>query len=146
MSLTSAQPVVPASRLEGVQYAIRDLVVLADELSRTGRKILPLNIGDPLKFDFVTPPHMIEAVTRAMRDGYNGYGPSLGSTGALEAIRRDAGRKGIATVQAAFVTQGVSEAVDACLTALLNPGDSVLVPRPDYPLYTAVLAKIDGAV
>jgi alanine-synthesizing transaminase len=144
MPLTSTRPVVPASRVENVRYAIRDLVVLADELVRQGRSILPLNIGDPNKFDFTTPPHMIDAVSRAMRDGYNGYGPSLGTDAALKAIRGDAERKGMGAVQGVFVTQGVSEAVDVCLTALLNRGDSVLVPRPDYPLYSAVLAKLEA--
>ncbi len=144
MPLTSIHEVVPASRLEKVHYAIRDLVVLADELSRQGRKILPLNIGDPPIFDFPAPPHMIEAVAAAMRDGYNGYAPSLGADAALDSIRRDAERKGIANIQSVFVTQGTGEGVDICLSALLNPGDSVLVPRPDYPLYTAVLAKLEA--
>jgi alanine-synthesizing transaminase len=146
MPPTSIHEVVPASRLKNVHYAIRDLVVLADELTRQGRKILPLNIGDPPIFDFPTPAHMIEAVNKAMRDGYNGYAPSLGTDAARESIRRDAERKGIASIQSVFVTQGTGEAVDVCLTALLNPGDSVLVPRPDYPLYTAVLAKLDAPV
>jgi alanine-synthesizing transaminase len=144
MPLTSIHEVVPASRLENVHYAIRDLVVLADELTRQGRKILPLNIGDPPLFDFPTPPHMVEAVNKAMRDGYNGYAPSVGTDVALDSIRRDAERKGIRNIQSVFVTQGTGEGVDVCLSALLNPGDSVLVPRPDYPLYTAVLAKLEA--
>ena len=61
----SAQEILAALRLENVRYAIRDLAVLADEVARTGKKILPLNIGDPLKFDFATPPHMIEATLKA---------------------------------------------------------------------------------
>ena len=52
--------------------------MLADEVAKTGKKILPLNIGDPLKFDFATPPHMIDAVAKAMRDGKNGYAASSG--------------------------------------------------------------------
>jgi len=136
--------VTPARRLERVRYAIRDLAVLADELARQGRNILPLNIGDPLNFDFVTPPHMIEAVVKAMYEGKNGYAPSLGIPPALESIRREAERKGIRNVQSVFVSQGVSEAVDICLTALLNAGESVLTPSPDYPLYTAVLAKLEA--
>jgi alanine-synthesizing transaminase len=103
---------------------------------------LPLNIGDPLNFDFQTPAHMIEAVYQAMRDGKNGYSPSSGIKPALDAIRGEAARKGITTVQDVFVTTGVSETVDLCLTALLNPGDNVLTPCPDYPLYSAVLAKL----
>jgi len=131
-----------SKRVENVRYAIRDLAVLADEIARQGHKILPLNIGDPLKFDFATPPHMIAAVEKAMRDGKNGYAPSLGLESALEAIRDEAERKGIRNVQSVFITAGVSEGVDLCLTALVDPGDNVLTPAPDYPLYSAVLAKL----
>jgi hypothetical protein len=53
-----------------VRYAIRDIAVLAEQLAREGKEILPLNIGDPLLFDFRTPPHLIEAVEKAMRDGH----------------------------------------------------------------------------
>ena len=141
--ITQTREITAARRLEEVRYAIRDLAVLADELTGQGRKILPLNICDPLKFDFATPPHMIEAVLKAMRDGKNGYGPSLGIDPALEAIRREAERKGIRNIQSVFVTQGVSEGVDLCLTALLNRGEFVLTPSPEYPLYSAVLAKLE---
>jgi alanine-synthesizing transaminase len=107
-----------------------------------GHKILPLNIGDPITFDFETPAHLIDAVHKAMRDGKNGYAPSSGIKVALDAIRREAARKGITTVQDAFVTTGVSESVEICLSALVNPGENVLTPSPDYPLYSAVLAKL----
>ena len=141
-----AREILAALRLENVRYAIRDLAVLADEVARQGKKILPLNIGDPLKFDFATPPHMIQAVEKAMRDGHNGYAPSLGISEAIEAIRRQAERRGIRNVQDVFVTAGVSEAVEVCLTSLLNPGDDALTPSPEYPLYSAVLAKIESPI
>ncbi|MEJ2009481.1 MAG: aminotransferase class I/II-fold pyridoxal phosphate-dependent enzyme [Acidobacteriota bacterium] len=133
-----------AARLERVHYAIRDLAVLAEELTRQGKEILRLNIGDPVAFDFETPPHLIEGVAKAMRDGHNGYAPSLGEKSALEAIRADAERKGIRNIQSVFVTEGVSEAVDICLTALLEPHQNVLTPLPDYPLYDAILGKLDA--
>jgi len=142
MPVTQAREIAPSSRLENVRYAIRDLACVTDEVARQGHKILPLNIGDPLNFDFQTPAHMIEAVYQAMREGKNGYSPSSGIKQALDAIRGEAARKGITTVQDVFVTTGVSETVDLCLTALLNPGDNVLTPCPDYPLYSAVLAKL----
>src|SRR5512133_939233 len=132
----------PARRLDEVRYAIRDLAVLADEVARTGMKILPLNIGDPLKFDFATPPHLVEAVHKAMRYGRNGYAPSSGTSDAISAIRGDAERKGIRNVLDVFVTSGASEAVDICLNALLNGDENVLCPEPEYPLYTAVVAKM----
>ena len=142
MPLTQTREIVPASRLEHVRYAIRDLACVAKEVGDLGHKIVPLNIGDPNVFDFQTPPHMVEAVYKAMRDNRNGYAPSSGIPEALLAIRGEAARKGITTVQDVFVTTGVSETVDLCLTALLNPGDNVLTPCPDYPLYSAVLAKL----
>src|SRR5437899_415645 len=103
------------------------------------------NTGDPLAYDFHTPPHLIEVVARAMRDGKNGYAPSLGVVEALEAVRAEAERKGIRNVQSVFITQGVSEAVDVCLTALVNAGENLLAPSPEYPLYSAVLAKLGAS-
>ncbi len=145
MSTTEAlRPIAPACRLDNVRYAIRDLAVLADEVARTGAKILPLNIGDPLKFDFATPPHMIEAVAKAMRDGKNGYSASSGVGEAVTAIRGEAERKGIKDIQDIFVTSGVSECVDICLAALLNEGETILTPSPEYPLYSAVLSKLEA--
>jgi alanine-synthesizing transaminase len=143
MPVSQAREIAPAIRLENVRYAIRDLACIADEVAQQGHKILPLNIGDPLNFDFQTPAHMIEAVYRAMRDGKNGYSSSSGIPPALDAIRGEAARKGITNIQDVFVTSGVSETVDICLTALLNPGDNLLTPCPDYPLYSAVLAKLE---
>ncbi len=142
--IQQAHELVAALRLEQVRYAIRDIAVVAEQLAREGKKILPLNIGDPLKFDFRTPPHVIEAVVKAMRDGHNGYAPSLGIDEAIEAVRAEAERKGILNIQSVFITQGVSEAVDLCLTALVNPGENVLTPSPEYPLYSAILAKLDA--
>lgn len=135
-----------AQRVEQVRYAIRDIAVAAEQLAREGKQIIPLNIGDPLMFDFQTPPHLIQAAIRAMRDGKNGYAPSLGVDEAIEAIRAESDRKGIRNIRTVFVTHAVSEAADICLTALVNSGENVLVPCPDYPLYSAVLAKLEVEV
>jgi alanine-synthesizing transaminase len=142
MPLTQTREIIAATRVNNIRYAIRDLASVAEEITRQGHKVLPLNLGDPPAFDFQTPPHLIEAVYQAMRDGKNGYAPSPGVPQALEAIRGEAARKGITTVRDVFVTSGVSETVDACITALVNPGDDILTPRPDYPLYSAVLSKL----
>ena len=138
------QEIMAAARVEHVRYAIRDIAVLAEEVARQGHQILPLNIGDPLKFDFATPPHIIDAVVKAMRDGHNGYAPSSGIPEAVAAVRGEAERRGFHNIQSVFITQGVSEAVDLCLTALVNPGENVLTPSPEYPLYSAVLAKLEA--
>lgn len=141
MPTIQTREVSPAHRLDNLRYAIRDLAATADDVVRQGHKVLYLNVGDPNAFDFVTPAHVVEAAYRAMRDNKNGYAPSLGISEALEAIRGEAARKGITTVQDVFITNGAGEAVDSCLTALLNPGENVLTPSPDYPLYSAVLCK-----
>src|SRR5208337_5055509 len=99
MPITQAREIAPAARLENVRYAIRDLACIADEVACQGHKILSLNIGDPLNFDFQTPAHMIEAVYQAMRNGKNGYSGSSGIPQALDAIRGEAARKGIVNIQ-----------------------------------------------
>src|ERR1700677_674312 len=146
MPLTQAREISAAKRLENVRYAIRDLACVADEVTKQGHKVLPLNVGDPLNFDFQTPAHIIEAVYKAMREGKNGYAPSPGIPEALKAIRGEAVRKGITTVEDPFITAGVSETVDLCLSARVNPGEDILTPSPDYPLYSAVLCKLGIAL
>jgi len=143
MATKAVAEVMAASRMANVRYAIRDLVVTAEEVAREGHSILYLNIGDPCKFDFHTPPHMIEAVLKAMVDGHNGYAESLGIKPAIEAIRNEAERNGFRDIQSIFVGYGSGEVIDSCLTALLNPGDNVLTPSPEYPLYGAIMAKLD---
>ncbi|HTV65843.1 MAG TPA: aminotransferase class I/II-fold pyridoxal phosphate-dependent enzyme [Bryocella sp.] len=138
--------VMAASRMINVRYAIRDIVATAEEVAREGHHILYLNIGDPCKFDFHTPPHMIEAVLKAMVDGHNGYAESLGVRSALAAIRNEAEHNGFRDIQSVFIGYGTGEVIDSCLTALLNPGDNVLTPSPEYPLYGAILAKLDCPV
>ena len=130
MATQEMSKVVAASRMANVRYAIRDLAVVADEVASEGHKILYLNIGDPCKYDFAPPPHMIEAVLKAMRDGHNGYADSLGIKPAIEAIHGEAERNGFREVQSIFVGIGSGEVIDTCLTALLDPGDNVLTPSP----------------
>ena len=68
----------PAARTRSFSYAIRNIVVEAKKVEAAGRNVRYLNIGDPIQFGFRTPPHLIEAVERAMRDGHNGYTASAG--------------------------------------------------------------------
>ena len=139
------QPIKPASRVDGVKYAIRDIVLLSDKVKAEGREVLPLNIGDPVKFDFDTPAHLKEAACEAIRRGDNGYAPSSGIPEAVEAIQKEAENLyGIMSIRNIFVATGGSEAIDLALTALLEPGENVLVPAPGYPLYSAVLNKLQA--
>ena len=141
MRTTAAIPV--ARRVSGFVYAIRNIVAEARKVEAAGRKVRYLNIGDPITFGFQTPPHMIEAVERAMRDGHNGYAPSVGILPAREAVAAELSRRGMpVTADRVVITSGTSEGIELTLTALAEAGDEVLIPSPTYPLYTAVLAKI----
>jgi alanine-synthesizing transaminase len=137
----------PAAHIANVKYAIRNIAAAASRLEGQGRRIIACNIGDPLKYDFPTPRHMIDAVEKAMRDGFNGYGPSAGLKRARDAVARDSNARGMTSVRPenVFITSGASEAIDLTLTALLEPGDEVLLPSPGYPLYNAIAARL-GAV
>jgi len=132
----------PAIRTENIKYAVRDIVVLAQETAKTGKEMLYLNIGDPNLFDFAPPKHIVEETYKAMLNNKNGYAPSSGTADAVKAIEKEAERKGIKNVHDIFVTTGASEAIEVCLTALVNEGENVLTPTPGYPLYTAVQSKL----
>lgn len=130
-------------RISGFVYAIRNIVAEARKVEASGRKVRYLNIGDPIIFGFKTPPHMIEAVERAMRDGDNGYAPSAGIPAAREAVAAECVQRGMPmSAERVVITSGTSEGIELALTAMAGPGDDVLIPMPTYPLYTAVLAKI----
>jgi alanine-synthesizing transaminase len=84
-------------------------------------------------YDFPTPPHLIEAVHKAMVDGYNGYADSLGIKPAVEAIRNEAEGRGFKNIQGIFVGYGSGEVIDSCLTALVNPGRQRAHAQPRVP-------------
>lgn len=132
-----------ADRVKGFVYAIRNIVAEARKVEAAGRRVRYLNIGDPITFGFKTPPHMLDAVERAMRDGHNGYAPSVGIAPAREAVAAECAGRGMPVApDRVVITSGTSEGIELALTALAQAGDDVLVPTPTYPLYTAVLAKI----
>jgi alanine-synthesizing transaminase len=141
-------PVVAASirtakRVDRFTYAIRNIVTEARKVEASGIRVRYLNIGDPIQFGFVTPPHLIEAVERAMRDGHNGYTASAGIVEAREAVAADFVARGVDVhPDRVLITSGTSEGLELALTAIVDEGEAVLVPSPTYPLYTAVLAKI----
>jgi alanine-synthesizing transaminase len=142
---TAFPPIRTARRIDDVTYAVRDVVALARQAEAAGRKIISLNIGDPCQFDFRTPEVVVEAIVKALRDNKTSYSASEGIPEAREAIRRDAEeRKGIRAVREVLIGHGASEPIELMLTALLEPGEGVLVPSPGYPLYSAVLAKVGG--
>jgi alanine-synthesizing transaminase len=134
-----------AGRVHRFTYAIRNIVAEAQKVEAAGTRVRYLNIGDPVAFGFKTPPHLVEAVERAMRDGHNTYGPSAGIPPAREAVAAEYTRTGFpVTADRVFITAGTSEGIELTLSAVCDSGSEVLVPMPTYPLYTAVLAKLDA--
>lgn len=136
-------PVRPAARAVGFTYAIRNVAIEARKVEALGRRVRYLNIGDPIPFGFKTPPHLVEAVAKAMRDGQNGYTASSGVPSVREAVAADFDRRGMPVgADRIILTSGTSEGIELALGALADAGTEVLVPSPTYPLYTAVLARL----
>jgi alanine-synthesizing transaminase len=129
----------PSTHLADVRYEIRGaLTRRARELEAAGRDIIKLNIGNPGRYGFETPPHLREAIAGHLRDS-EAYGHEQGLEAAREAIAaqqraRDARHVDMERI---FIGNGVSELIDLSLRALLQPGDEVLLPSPDYPLWSA---------
>lgn len=129
--------------MAAVSYSIRRVVAEAQKAEAAGKKIYYLNTGDPVHAGFEPPAHMVEAVHQSLRDGEHGYGPSIGLAEAREAVAAENTSRGWPiSADRVVMTSGSSEAIDFVLTALVDPGDDVLVPLPTYPLYTAILHKI----
>ena len=133
----------PSRRTANFSYAIRNIVQAAEVLERSGRRVCYLNIGDPQVFGFHPPPHVVEVVQRALSDSFTGYAHSAGLPEAREAVANYATALGATTrTDEVIITSGASEAADLVLTALVNPGEEVLLPAPGYPLYPAILNKL----
>jgi aspartate/methionine/tyrosine aminotransferase len=133
-------------RASTIQYAIRDVVLAARELEKHGRKVHYLNIGDPLKFDFRTPLHIREALKRAVDEGDNWYAPSEGIPELREEVAAKEKRvNGLEiTADDVIITQGISEAIQFIMGAIVNLGDEVLVPGPTYPPYVSYVKFFGG--
>ena len=139
--------IVPSKRTEKITYAIRDVVVEAQKLEKQGKKIIYLNIGDPLKYDFVTPQHMIDAV-EANWNKSSSYADSMGLLEARQAVAREASKLNVPNVTEddVILTSGGSEGISMALGAILNKGDNVLTPKPGYPLYNSVVNYVEGEI
>ena len=139
--MTQRKPVRPSDGLANVRYEIRGkLARRALALERQGYDIVSLNIGNPYAFGFRTPETMRLAMIENLRNS-EGYVHQKGIFPAREAVvmqQQERGVRGV-TVEEVFIGNGVSELIDLSLRALLNAGDEVLVPSPDYPLWTAAV-------
>jgi len=126
-----------SKRIQKLEYPIRKYAALARQLEEKGEKVIYLNIGDPLKYDFSTPRELIEEACRAMLEGHNYYAPSDGLRELREAIAvKEKVWNGVSIKPSdVLVTSGVSEAINALFAALVDEGDEVLLPDPSYPLY-----------
>lgn len=126
-----------SERIQKLDYPIRKFNALARELEEKGEKVIYLNIGDPLKYDFATPRELLEEAYRAMLEGHNYYASSDGVKELREAIaEKERAWNGVKVNPSnVLVTSGVSEALNALYAALVNEGDEVLIPDPSYPLY-----------
>ncbi len=143
MTTDASSAIQVASRVHGFSYAIRNIVAEAKKVEAVGTRVRYLNIGDPIPFGFKTPEHLLDAVKRAMHDGLNGYTSSPGIEPAREAVADDFAVRGLnIPADRVLLTMGTSEGIELALTALVDPGEEVLVPVPTYPLYTAVLGKL----
>ena len=140
--MSTNREIIPAVRTKNITYAVRDIILIANEAAKAGKELLYLNIGDPNLFDFAPPKHIVEKTYQAMLANKNGYSPSSGIKESVDAIEKEANKKGIDNVLDIFVTHGASEAIEVCLTALVNDGENVLTPTPGYPLYTAIQSKL----
>ena len=131
----------PSDSLKNVRYEIRGrLARRAHELERLGYEILSLNIGNPRLFGFRTPETMRLAMIENMSES-EGYCHQKGIFPAREAVVMQQQARGVTGMSAeeVFIGNGVSELIDLVLRALLNQGDEVLVPSPDYPLWSAAV-------
>ena len=99
----AATAIRTAKRVDRFTYAIRNIVAEAKKVEAAGKSVRYLNIGDPNQFGFLTPPHLIEAVVKAMRDGHNGYTPSPGIVEAREAAAADFVSRGVDGVRGSRV-------------------------------------------
>jgi alanine-synthesizing transaminase len=131
----------PSSGLGNVKYEIRGkLARRAHEMERMGHEIISLNIGNPGVFGFRTPESMRLAMIENMQAA-EGYSHQQGIFPAREAVVMQQQNRGIrgVSVEEVFIGNGVSELIDLVLRALLSADDEVLVPSPDYPLWTAAV-------
>ncbi|TYT26192.1 aminotransferase class I/II-fold pyridoxal phosphate-dependent enzyme [Luteimonas viscosa] len=142
----SAPSLPTRERLSEVRYEIRgELARRARELETQGRTLIKLNIGNPGAFGFRAPEHLQRAIADHIHQT-DPYTHQQGLPEAREAIAAHHVARGTpyASPERVFVGNGVSELIDISLRALLNPGDEVLVPSPDYPLWSAATILNDG--
>jgi len=140
------QPVLKSAKLANVCYDIRGPVMArAKQMEEDGQRIIKLNIGNPAPFGFIAPEEIIQDIIHNL-PAASGYTDSKGLFAARKAIMHYTQLKKIAGVQVddIIIGNGVSELITMSMNALLDAGDEVLVPAPDYPLWTAAVSLSGG--
>ncbi len=135
-----------SSKLDNVLYDVRGPVVdEAARMERQGTRILKLNIGNPAPFGFRTPDEVVQDMRLQLPD-CEGYSDSKGLFSARKAIMQYSQIKGLPHVDmdCIYTGNGVSELINLCMQALLDNGDEILIPSPDYPLWTACATLAGG--
>lgn len=135
-----------SSKLDNVLYDVRGPVVEeAGRMEAQGRRVLKLNIGNPAPFGFSTPQEVIEDMMTNVKDS-QGYSDSRGIFAARKAIMQYCQNKKIPNVSMddIYTGNGVSELINLAMQALLDDGDEILIPAPDYPLWTACATLAGG--
>lgn len=137
-----------STKLDHVLYDVRGPVVEeAARMENTGTNVLKLNIGNPAPFGFRTPDEIIYDMRQQLTE-CEGYSTAKGSFSARKAIMQYAQLKQIphVSIEDVYTGNGVSELINLCMSALLDNGDEILIPSPDYPLWTACATLAGGKV
>jgi len=134
-----------SNRISNVEYAIRDITLHARQYEKAGKKIIYLNIGDPVKYDFPTPDHIKRALLDAVSSNFNYYADSEGILELREAIVNKESQKGLSVnVEDVLVTNGISEGLDMVAAAIVEPNSEILMPGPYYPPYASYVKFYGG--
>ncbi len=135
-----------ADRARGIEYAIRDMLAIAREVEKSGKRVIYLNIGDPAKFDFQTPAHIRKALGKAADAGHNYYASSEGLRALREAVAEKERKVNSVPISGddVIITSGISEGIQFLIGALVQAGDEVLVPGPTYPPYISFVKFFGG--
>jgi len=134
-----------SKKVSVVEYAIRDIVVAAKKQEQQGKKVLYLNIGDPVLYGFQPPDNVKEALIKAVKNGENYYSPSEGIPELRDEIAKKENKKGLEIDgDDVLVTNGISEGLDMVISSIVEEGDEVLLPGPYYPPYASYVRLRGG--
>ena len=135
-----------SQRIKEISYAIREIAAVANKVAKSGKKIYHLNIGDPVIYDFNTPPYISQALADASFEGKNFYVDSLGAPELREELSKSLTQNYNLNITPndILVTTGVTEAIFFLIAAMIENKKELLIPGPSYPLYINYANFFDG--